>query len=546
LNYQTLNAEQLRKMLLAGALSLSKHKQEVNNLNVFPVPDGDTGTNMNLTMAAANQELNKLVDPELKDVCEALATGSLMGARGNSGVILSQLFRGFAKSLGSEKQVTSVAFANALQEGVNTAYKAVIKPVEGTILTVAKSSARTAVKQARDFDNLADFLDAVLADARVTLAKTPELLAVLRQAGVVDAGGQGLCYIYEGWLAFLRGQDVKVPTASTAPVSVLASQPNIQEQDLEFTYCTEFIVTGDNLSEDSFRKELNDKGDSLLVVGTSGLIKIHMHTNNPGQVLEFALKMGKELQDIKIENMRLQHSVVIAQQPQADFIPPILTEPRFNGVIAVSAGEGLNEIFKSMGVSHIIAGGQTMNPSTEDFIKAIEEIQAEQIVILPNNSNIIMAARQAAELSQKPVAVIPTKTIPQGISALLNYSPDEENLEELAKSMEDAAKNVKSGQVTFAVRDSVFDGQPIQEGNILGIADGKITVVGQEVWDTVVNLIADMVDDSAEIITLFFGAEVDRNDAEVLVTELQEQYPDHEVEIYYGGQPLYYYLIAIE
>ena len=539
MKHTTLNAEQLKGMLIAGAASLARRKEEINSLNVFPVPDGDTGTNMNLTVEAANREMLKSGVDSIKQVTDALAMGSLMGARGNSGVILSQIFRGFAKGLAADDQITPDIFAAAMQSGVDTAYKAVIKPVEGTILTVTKSAAKSAAKHVKTAKDLNTLMAKVLEDALITLDQTPDMLPVLKQAGVVDAGGKGLCYLYEGWLNFLEGRVTEVANSATG-----TAQGSIEQAgnlDLEFGYCTEFIVTGDNLSEAVFREELDKHGDSLLVVGTSGLIKIHIHTNNPGLVLDFALAQGKELQDIKIDNMRFQHTEVMAKQ--AD-LP--LAEPKLNGVISVASGRGLEDIFNSMGVDFVVVGGQTMNPSTEDFINAMEEIRAERIIILPNNTNIILAARQAAEVASRPVAVVPTKSIPQGLAAMLNYSPDEEDIDQLAGSMEAAIDTVKTGQVTFAVRDSVFDGKPIAEGNILGIADGKIVTVEDNIEETALNLVDHMLDETSEIITLFYGEDVSRDQAEQVAASLENAHPDCDVELHSGGQPLYFFIIAIE
>jgi len=537
--YTALNAEELRKMLMAGAAALGRHKEEVNSLNVFPVPDGDTGTNMNLTVEAANREMAKHMSATIKQISDALSMGSLMGARGNSGVILSQIFRGLAKGLAEAESITPHVLAIALQMGVDTAYKAVIKPVEGTILTVAKGAARAAAKYSRAED-LNTIMEKILHEAQNTLDRTPELLPVLKQAGVVDAGGKGLCYILEGWLDFLEGRSIAetpVPAAD-APAAVEA----IDGADLEFSYCTEFLLTGEDLNEDVFRRELCKHGNSLVVVGTSGLIKIHIHTNNPGLVLDFALGQGKELQDIKIDNMRYQHREILidsqADAPQA--------EAKLNGVVTVAAGGGMEEIFKSMGADYVVRGGQTMNPSTEDFLQAIKKINAQRIIILPNNKNILMAAKQAAEVADKPVVVIPTKTIPQGLTALLNYSSDEEDLTHLEAAMQEGLAKVKTGQVTYAVRDSVFDGQPIAEGNILGIADGKIVTVTENIDETTLNLVAEMVDEESELITLFYGEDLEREAAEKIAACLEETYPDHEVELHPGGQPLYYFIIAIE
>ncbi|MDD4657745.1 MAG: DAK2 domain-containing protein [Eubacteriales bacterium] len=539
MNYTALNAEELRNMLMAGAAALGRHKEEVNSLNVFPVPDGDTGTNMNLTVEAANREMAKHKSATIKQISDALSMGSLMGARGNSGVILSQIFRGLAKGLSEAESITPHVLAIALQMGVDTAYKAVIKPVEGTILTVAKGAARAAAKYSRAED-LNTMMEQVLLEAQHTLDRTPEYLPVLKQAGVVDAGGKGLCYIFEGWMDYLAGRSIEetlVPAAD-APAAVEA----IDAADLEFSYCTEFLVTGEDLNEDVFRRELCNHGNSLVVVGTSGLIKIHIHTNNPGLVLDFALSQGKELQDIKIDNMRYQHRETLTN-PQAD-APQ--AEAKLNGVITVAAGAGMEEIFKSMGADYVVRGGQTMNPSTEDFLQAIEEINAQRIIILPNNKNILMAAKQAAEVANKPVVVIPTKTIPQGLTALLNYSADEENLDRLEAAMQEGLAKVKTGQVTYAVRDSVFDGQPIAEGNILGIADGKIVTVTEDIDETTLNLVAEMVDEESELITLFYGEDMESEAAEKIAASLEKEYPDHEVELHPGGQPLYYFIIAIE
>jgi len=527
-------------MLMAGAASLARHKEEINSLNVFPVPDGDTGTNMNLTMEAANREMSKTAANSVKSVTEALAMGSLMGARGNSGVILSQIFRGFAKGLAVEESITPAIFANALQIGVDTAYKAVIKPVEGTILTVAKNSAKAAAKHTRAAD-INILMEHVLREAKSTLDKTPEMLPVLKQAGVVDAGGKGLCYIFSGWLDFLEGRAVESAPAENDSGHVTSE--HVDATDLEFCYCTEFLVIGDSLSEEVFRNELDNHGDSLLVVGASGLIKVHIHTNNPGLVLDFALTQGKELQDIKIDNMRYQHNEVIASKEREE-VPE--SEPKRNGVIAVAAGSGLAEIFKSMGVDYVVVGGQTMNPSTEDFLHAVKQVNAQRIIILPNNSNVMMAAKQAAEVAEIPVAVVPSKTIPQGLTAMLNYSPDAEDFSQLAADMEGALSGVKTGQVTFAVRDSVFDGKPISQGNILGIADGKIVAVDDNVLETTVKLVEQMVDDESEIITLFYGEEMNREEAEKIAAILTDTYPDCEIELHPGGQPLYFFIIAIE
>ena len=545
MKYKALDANQLRSMLLAGATTLGMHIQEINSLNVFPVPDGDTGTNMNLTVESASREICKEGVDTVAKIAEAVSMGSLMGARGNSGVILSQLFRGFAKRLSTEDSVSPQSFAEALQEGVTTAYKAVIKPVEGTILTVAKESAKTALQVARKAEDINTVLAAVLEEANATLERTPDLLPVLKQAGVVDAGGKGLCYIFEGWMAFLEG---RAADAVVEQKIATVSHATHEDHDLEYLYCTEFMIIGENLDENWFRTELDKKGGSLLVVGTSGLIKVHVHTNNPGEILELALSRGEELQDIKIENMRLQHTEVMVAAPAEKEVKeqPVETPSQETGAIAVASGPGLEEIFHSMGVDVVILGGQTMNPSTEDFLKAIEEVNAHQVILLPNNSNIILAASQAAELSPRPVKVVPTKSIPQGLSALLAYDPDEKQLEEMAQAMEDASSDVQSGQVTFAVRDSMFEEQEISEGDILGISNGSIMVVGEDVTDTLLKLVDKMLNDDSEIITLFYGEDVPQKDAEKVVEVIAKRHENMEIELHSGGQPLYYYIISVE
>ena len=540
MKYTTLNAEDLRNMLMAGASTLGRHKEEVNSLNVFPVPDGDTGTNMNLTVEAANREMAKVSPVTVKAVADALSMGSLMGARGNSGVILSQIFRGLAKGIAAADTVTPQVFASAMQLGVTTAYKAVIKPVEGTILTVIKGAARGASQNSRAA-NFNILIQDILTAAENTLERTPELLPVLKQAGVVDAGGKGLCYIIEGWLDYLEGRS----TAQTSELQVdgpLAMEA-IDGADLKFNYCTEFLVTGENLNEEVFRQELAHHGDSLVVVGTTGLIKIHVHTNNPGLVLNFALSQGKELQDIKIDNMKYQHRETIDLPAEENRVQ---SEPRLNGVVTVAAGAGMEEIFRSIGADYVVRGGQTMNPSTEDFLAAIGELNAQRVIILPNNKNIFMAAQQAAEVADKPVIVIPTSTIPQGLTALLSYSADEEDLAVLEKEMLSGLARVKTGQVTYAVRDSIFDGHPIAEGSILGISDGKIVSVTEDTLETTAELVSKMVDSESELITLFYGEDIESEQAEEIAARLREAHPECEIELHSGGQPIYYFIIAIE
>jgi len=539
LKYTALDAEQLKGMLMAGAASLAAHKEEINGLNVFPVPDGDTGTNMNLTVESANREMSKEDVKNINDVTHALTKGSLMGARGNSGVILSQIFRGIARGLADNREITPAVLASALQMGADTAYKAVIKPVEGTILTVAKNAARIATQRARA-DSINELMQHVLTEALRTLEYTPELLPVLKQAGVVDAGGKGLCYIFEGWSNYLEGRvEQDYSLSQVQQVAPASQQPT--NADLRYNYCTEFIAQGEQLSEEVFRHELEKHGDSLVVVGADDIIKVHVHTDNPGLVLDFALSQGGELQDIKIDNMKFQHTEMVTSVPSAGE-----EDQALNGAVAVAAGSGLKGIFESMGVNYVILGGQTMNPSTEDFLQAIKDVAAERIIILPNNGNVLMAAQQAAEVADRPVSVIPTKTIPQGLAAMLNFSSDEQDFSQLEEMMNSAIDAVKTGQITYAVRDSVFDGKPIAQGNILGIADGQIVAVEESIKETTMNLVEEMLDDESEIITLFYGEDMSSQDAEDIASDLESSYPDCEIELHSGGQPLYYFIIAIE
>lgn len=538
MDLKVIDGNLLKDMLIAGGYSLSMHKTEIDSLNVFPVPDGDTGTNMNLTMTSAINEVKKVTAGSASGTVKALAMGSLMGARGNSGVILSQLFRGFSKVLDNKDTFTPVDFANALNEGVRTAYKAVLKPVEGTILTVSKGAAKAALIEAQKGGTLIDVLEKALEQGERTLKQTPEMLPVLKQAGVVDAGGKGLLVIYEGWLKHLKGEEITFNKMEDTVNDFVDEHPT-DLKDIEFAYCTEFIILGSNLDPDRVREDFINLGltDSLLAVGTEEMVKIHVHTNNPGKALDYGVVLG-DLQGIKIDNMRIQSEnfhKIEAKGPQKEI-----------GVIAVAAGEGLKEILLSMGVDHVIEGGQTMNPSTEDFLKAMDKVNAEKIILLPNNSNIILAAQQAEKLAQIPVKVVASKTIPQGIAAMLNYQSEGIELAQLHASMEDALKTVKSGQITFAVRDSKFDDQDIKEGNILGIAENKIVNIGEDVTETTLQLLDKLITDESEIVTLFTGMEVDKAQGEQLVDLISKKYDHVEVEIHHGGQPLYYYLISVE
>ncbi|WP_353892154.1 DAK2 domain-containing protein [Proteinivorax hydrogeniformans] len=532
----------LREMLIMGAEALAINKERVDSLNVFPVPDGDTGTNMNLTMGSAINEIEKQKSDSVKAVAKALSNGSLMGARGNSGVILSQLFRGFSKAIEDKENVTPVDFAVGLNDGVKTAYKAVLKPVEGTILTVSKFAAKAALLKARDGGDIIDVMEACLEEGQKTLDKTPEMLEVLKQANVVDAGGKGLLVIYEGWLRSLKGEKLDGVSEEIIPEDIrdFEDEHPANIEDIEHGYCTEFLVQGNNIAIEKLKEKLNVLGDSLLVVGDEDVVKVHVHTNNPGQALENAISYG-ELQGIKIDNMRAQaRDKMVTEQSKP-------SKPAKDiGIITVASGKGLSDIFTSMGVDYVIEGGQTMNPSTEDFIKAIERINAKSVILIPNNSNIILAAQQAEKISPIPARVIPSKTIPQGIASLLNYQAEGAELDEVFGQMQEAISDVKSGQITYAVRDSKYDDLEINKGDILGIAEGEITVLGKGVKEITLELLEKIVDEESEIITLFYGQDMKEEESFEIVESIEAKFEDVEVELHYGGQPLYYFLVSVE
>ncbi|MDR0879917.1 MAG: DAK2 domain-containing protein [Clostridioides sp.] len=540
---QNIGGKELRAMFVSGANNLQNHKDLVDKLNVFPVPDGDTGTNMSLTISYAIKELSKVENDEITDIGKALSKGSLMGARGNSGVILSQIIRGIAKSIEGKTRLTTVDLAEAFKNGSDTAYKAVIKPIEGTILTVVRESAEFAVKQARREKDVLKFMGAVVKEANESLKRTPSLLKNLRDAGVVDSGGKGLVCIYEGMHALLKGNPVlNSNTAVSTSAPTVAAGAEISPEDIKFQYCTEFIVESSEDNADKVRDLMLGYGDSLAVVGDDGIIKVHVHSNNPGKVLQEALGFG-QLLTIKVENMKMQHENVLLDAEKEEKIE---SEPEKKfGFIATSMGEGLANIFRDFGVDQVIEGGQTMNPSTEDFMKAIDHINAENIIVLPNNGNIIMAANQAKEISDKNIVVVPTKNVPQGFSALVNFNADSD-IETNEETMLEAIKSVKSGQVTFAVRDTVLDDIEVKEGNIIGIAEGKLLDASDDVEETTVKLIEGLVDEDTAIITLFYGENVSEEQASDLGNILEAKYEDVDIELYYGGQPLYYYLISVE
>ena len=539
---QYIEGKMLRDMFVSGANNLQNHKELVDKLNVFPVPDGDTGTNMSLTISYAMKELAKVENDSITEIGKSLSKGSLMGARGNSGVILSQIIRGFSKSIEGKEQISTEDLAKAFKNGSDTAYKAVIKPIEGTILTVVRESGEYAIKAAKKEKDLLKFLEMVIDEANKSLERTPELLKNLKEAGVVDSGGKGLVLIYEGMYEALKGNPIKAKDLNDSNVSeVKQAGTSINTEDIKFCYCTEFILESNSISDTEIRDIMLKYGDSLAVVGDEGIIKVHVHTNDPGLVLQDALKHG-QLVTIKIENMKLQHENTLVGD--TDEIAQSVEEKEY-GFIATSMGEGLAKIFKDFGVDYIIEGGQTMNPSTEDFMKAIDSINAENIFIFPNNSNIIMAANQAKELSDKNIIVIPTKNTPQGFTALVNFNADA-SVEENEQALMESLTMVKSGQVTFAVRDTVMNDVEVKEGNIIGIAESKLMDAGDSVDEITTSLVEKLVDEDSAIITLFYGEDVTEEDANNLRDELEEKFEDLDIELYYGGQPLYYYLISVE
>ena len=539
---QYIEGKMLRDMFVSGANNLQNHKELVDKLNVFPVPDGDTGTNMSLTISYAMKELAKVENDSITEIGKSLSKGSLMGARGNSGVILSQIIRGFSKSIEGKEQISTDDLAKAFKNGSDTAYKAVIKPIEGTILTVVRESGEYAIKASKKEKDLLKFLEIVIVEANKSLERTPELLKNLKEAGVVDSGGKGLVLIYEGMYEALKGNPIKAKELSTSNVKEIKQAGTyINTEDIKFCYCTEFILESDTITDTEIRDIMLAYGDSLAVVGDEGVIKVHVHTNDPGIVLQDALKYG-QLVTIKIENMKIQHENTLIEDTYE--VAQSIEEKEY-GFIATSMGEGLAKIFKDFGVDYIIEGGQTMNPSTEDFMKAIDSINAKNIFIFPNNSNIIMAANQAKELSDKNIIVIPTKNTPQGFTALVNFNADA-SVEENEQALMESLTMVKSGQVTFAVRDTVMNDVDVKEGNIIGIAEGKLMDAGESVDSITTSLVEKLVDEDSAIITLFYGEDVTEEDANNLRDELEEKFEDLDIELYYGGQPLYYYLISVE
>ncbi|PLR84172.1 hypothetical protein CVD25_12355 [Bacillus canaveralius] len=556
---KVLDGIRFAEMVIQGANHLSANAKMVDALNVFPVPDGDTGTNMNLSMTSGAKEVKNNVQQHIGKVGIALSKGLLMGARGNSGVILSQLFRGFSKHIEQKPSVTTAEFAFALESGVETAYKAVMKPVEGTILTVAKDSARKAVQAAKKETDLVAVMEAVLKEAKASLKRTPDLLPVLKEVGVVDSGGQGLVLVYEGFLAELKGEKLSDSPSLPNMGDLVSAEhhknvhSHINTEDIKFGYCTEFMVKFEAgklkkspFSEDTFRQDLSQYGDSLLVIADEELVKVHIHSERPGDVLSYGQKYGS-LINMKVENMRQQHSNLLETnlKPLASEQASTPKEKREYGIVTVSMGKGIAELFRSIGAHAVIEGGQTMNPSTEDIVKAVKEVNAKKVIILPNNKNIIMAAEQAADVSDEEVIVIASKTVPQGMSALLAFNPGAD-LSENQQAMSEALGAVKTGQITYAVRDTSIDGLTIAKGDFMGIAEGKIVVKDQDKIKSAKELLTNLINEDTEILTILKGEDASEDDVKTLVSFIEETYDDIEVEVHNGEQPLYAFIFAIE
>ena len=561
----SINSKLLARMFLAGAKNLDSKKDWINELNVFPVPDGDTGTNMTMTIMSAAKEVSSLTNPTMAELAKAISSGSLRGARGNSGVILSQLFRGFCKVIKEYDEIDVTILCEACQKAVETAYKAVMKPKEGTILTVAKGAAEKALELSDETEDVVTFVEEVIKQAEYVLDQTPEMLPVLKQAGVVDSGGQGLVQVLKGAYDALIGKEIDY-TIEGAPTGAAPAKISAEtEAEIKFGYCTEFIIVlnapmSDN-EEHAYKAFLESIGDSIVVVADDEIVKTHVHTNDPGLALQKALTFGS-LSKIKIDNMREEHQEKLIKDSQKLAAQQKAEEEAYEaaqadekisnmpvkemGFVSVSIGEGMNEVFRGLGVDYLIEGGQTMNPSTEDMLNAIEHVNAKTVFILPNNKNIIMAANQAVDLVEdKQIIVIPTKTIPQGITALVNYIPDhsaEENKEQMIAEIE----NVKTGQVTYAVRDTEIDGKTIKQNDFMGIGDKSILSVGTDLRATTLEMVDAMVDEDSAIVSIYFGSDSDEDSANELAAAIEEKYPDGEVEVNDGGQPIYYYVISVE
>lgn len=555
---KTIDAKILSRMFLAGAKNLEAKKEWINELNVFPVPDGDTGTNMTMTIMSAASEVSALEDPDMETLAKAISSGSLRGARGNSGVILSQLLRGFTRSVRKASRLDAPAIAAAMEKAVETAYKAVMKPKEGTILTVAREAAAKASEIAEDADELLPFFQTVFTHAEDTLARTPEMLPVLKEAGVVDSGGQGLLEVLRGAVDGYLGKEVDYSAfENSGGISSVTKISPQAEADIKFGYCTEFIILLDKEmpeeEEHSFKEFLTSIGDSIVLVADDEIVKVHVHTNHPGQAIERALTYGA-LSRMKIDNMREEHQEKLIkdaeklakEQAEQEAALEAQTPEKEAGFIAVSAGQGLTDIFKELGVDYLIEGGQTMNPSTEDMLNAIDKVRAKTVYIFPNNKNIVLAANQARDLTEdKQIIVVPTRTVPQGITAMISYVP-EKSPEENAEVMAEAVSKVKTGQITYAVRDTRIDDKEIHEGDIMGIGDSGILAVGADREAVTLTTIEAMMTEDAEVISIYYGADITEENAEELAASVEEKYPDCEVELSRGGQPIYYYIVSVE
>ena len=554
----SIDGKRFAEMVIQGANRLSANAKLVDSLNVFPVPDGDTGTNMNLSMTSGAKEVKNNVQDHIGKVGSSLAKGLLMGARGNSGVILSQLFRGFAKNIEPKASINSKEFAMAFEAGVETAYKAVMKPVEGTILTVAREASKAGLEAAEKETDIIAIMEAIVKEAKASLKRTPDLLPVLKEVGVVDSGGQGLVFVYEGFLAELKGEKLAETPDSTPKMDELVKaehhmnvQGHMKTEDIEFGYCTEFMVrfepeeiAKNPFDEEQFRNDLSEHGDSLLVIADDDIVKVHIHAENPGNCLNYGQKYGSLIK-IKIENVREQHSTILNET--ANELREAATaknEKKDFGVVAIAMGEGIAELFRSIGADVVIEGGQTMNPSTEDIVKAIESINADHVYILPNNKNIIMAAEQASEVMEQPVTVIPSKTIPQGLTALLSFNPAA-SVSENKEIMMEALDNVITGQITFAVRDTNIEGLEIEKNDYMGLIDGKIKVKNKDRVEAAKQVLENILGD-AEILTILYGEESSQEEVDHLINYCADAYPDVEVEVHNGKQPLYSYIFAAE
>ena len=562
----SINSKLLARMFLAGAKNLDSKKDWINELNVFPVPDGDTGTNMTMTIMSAAKEVSSLTNPTMAELAKAISSGSLRGARGNSGVILSQLFRGFCKVIKEYDEIDVTILCEACQKAVETAYKAVMKPKEGTILTVAKGAAEKALELSDETEDVVTFVEEVIKQAEYVLDQTPEMLPVLKQAGVVDSGGQGLVVVLRGMYDALTGKvtefDISEPKADISE-KTQAKGAAIDNVDIKFGYCTEFIIMLDKefneKTEQEFKAFLSSIGDSIVCVALDDIVKVHVHTNHPGQAFEKALEYG-QLTKMKVDNMREEHNQKVVEQAEVQAAvaseaqkkngkPIASNQPKKDfGFVTIAAGEGLAEIFKGLGVDSVIEGGQTMNPSTEDILNAADSVNADVVFVLPNNKNIILAAQQAASIVEgKKIVVIPTKTIPQGITAMINFEATR-SAKENEDAMVESLSTVATGQLTYAVRDTSIDGKEIKNGDIMGIGDSGLLAVGKDIDSTLIEMLDEMMkeNDEAELISVYYGEDVTEEDAEAVVAKIEEKYPDTDVELQPGGQPIYYYLVSVE